>query len=36
MPTAAATGRNNVAAKVVMTVICEPRPVRRMLLISPG
>ncbi len=36
MPTAAATGRNSVAAKVVTTAICEPRPVRRMLVSSPS
>ena len=36
MPTAAATGRNKVAAKVVITTTCEMRPVRRMVATSPG
>jgi hypothetical protein len=36
MPTAAATGSYMVAAKVVMTATREMRPVRRMLVISPG
>ena len=36
MPTAAATGRNSVAANVVMTTTCEMRPVRRIEATSPG
>ena len=36
MPTAAATGRNNVAAKVVTAATCEVRPVRMMVATSRG
>ena len=35
MPTAVATGKNRVAAKVVTMATWEIRPVRKMVAISP-